>query len=1671
MLKRIWLIALAVVSLTMTGLPAVQGEEVALAAMPVAQTDDKHDTDKAQTPSPMATETERYVVEFAGRPDLGPAYEIQDFAARGEFVVDELRSVAEASQRAARDLVARRGVVAEAFWFHNTMIVDADEDFAAELAALPGVTAVRPERIYPLVRPVEAGEPIVVNAGDPEWGVAQIGADLVWDEGILGGGVVVANVDTGVDYTHEALTNQYRGNLGGGDFSHDYNWWDPTGICGDTPCDNDGHGSHTMGTMVGGDGPGPFAPDIGVAPGAQWIAAKGCEDFGCSESALLSAGQFLLAPTDLNGENPDPAKRPDIINNSWGGGPGDEFYLETVQNWRAAGIIPVFSTGNPGPFCGEGGSPGDFNETFSVGATDIEDVIAEFSGRGPSVFGKINPNVSAPGVDVTSSFPGDTYGTLSGTSMAAPHAAGTLALVLSSAPELIGDFDGATAPVAQTALDIIDLTCGGDDDGDPNNVYGEGRIDAFAAVQLVATGGTLAGTVTNADTGAVIPGVRIEATANDRTYAATGGSDGSYSMFLPAGEYFVTAGVFGFETGIASGVVVETDVTTEQDFALTALPSFTVSGRVLRAENGAAVVGAEVAALGVPVPPAITGTDGGYSLTLPAGDYTVQASLGRCLTTDEADIGLFADIAGQDFALVQRIDDFGHGCQSIGFDWVDARTPTTVYGDDQTGRMPLPFAFPFFGSDYNEVFIASNGYVTFEDEFFGFSDYFNRPIPDGSAPNAAIYAMWQDLWVVEDAHIDWAVVGRGGKQAMVIEFANVPRLGDGAGADFEIKLWRDGTIDLLYGANVGNLANGGEATVGIEDAAGSDGLMYSHRESVIEPESAIRFREVPTGLVTGTVTNANDGLPVAGVSVIADPTGRTATTDGDGLYALKLVPGTYTVTFEAAGYESQTREVTLRRDEVVTIDVALEAPVAVVTPAEIQAEAEIGQPVTAAVTIANTGTGVLTWEALERDQGATPPDLPPATERVTRHTEGAPFYAPEGFQPDLRAWPTFDGPLQTVIEDPAGDSQGRVDVLTVSGGAGEFELSMEIGFTEDTPMSETVGFVFLDTDQDPSTGLPPEEFYGLPSQDIGMDYFVDLFPAPEGFAWVVDATDFFIVAEIAVETIGQTYRFDIPLEAIGDDGAVDVAMAMSDFDFFQFDWAPDEGHGTIEPFRDAPWMSVEPVSGSVEPGSATEVTVTLGGEGFDPGEYSGIVVFLTNDPRQGTHEVQVDLSIALPADFGGLQGVVTNSRTGSPVPADIVVEAERDGAPYPVAAFANPEEDGYLLFAPAGTWPLTATWDGYAPFSGEVTVTAGATATQDIALNPLWPDATLEGGPIEVSVVAGDTDSAELQLGNIAGLAALEFEVFELEGAAPEPVAIRDTNPNVGDIGTTSAVAPEERDTTGPPARVNDGGPTAVFMDLLPWDSEALFIVLDANEVAYDQYGSADMGAVDLGDYQSIIIANDQPQSFYDAYVDNAAAFDDFVAGGGYLWFEAAAWGWNGGDLTGVSLPGGVVVGGELYEELNTVVDADHPVMAGVPDPWFGSLASHSWFDNTPEGTVLAAAADAGLPTIVDYGYGAGRVLATAQPLEFNWLVGEDGALILENAVPYVAAFQPFTDVPWLSEDPASGVVAEGAVAPIVVTVDATGLEPGVYVAEVVVVTNDPLNSTLRTQVTMTVTG
>ncbi len=413
--------------------------------------------------------------------DLSGASSISDWTARGWYVYNQLNSVASSSQQELRALLKARGVSAKAFWIINAIRIKSGAATLQAVAARTEVARILPKWHY-TISPTASS----ANISTVEWNITRINAPQVWSTyNDRGEGITVANIDTGVMWNHPALNQQYRG------FhlspsrplfpNNNYNWFDPSHVCsadGKRVCDNNGHGTHTMGTMVGDDRVGN---QVGVAPAAQWIAAKGCESNSCSDSALLQSGQWMLAPKDLNGQNPRPDLRPDVINNSWGGGSGDAFYQSTVQAWVASGIFPQFAIGNSGPGCGSANSPGDYPESYGAGAFDINNNIASFSSRGPSAFGGIiKPNVSAPGVNVRSSWNNGGYVTISGTSMASPHVAGTVALIWSGAPSFRRDIAATRTVIDQTAIDVSNLTCGGT--AGNNNVWGEGRLDAFAAV-------------------------------------------------------------------------------------------------------------------------------------------------------------------------------------------------------------------------------------------------------------------------------------------------------------------------------------------------------------------------------------------------------------------------------------------------------------------------------------------------------------------------------------------------------------------------------------------------------------------------------------------------------------------------------------------------------------------------------------------------------------------------------------------------------------------------------------------------------------------------------------------------------------------------------------------------------------------------------------------------------------------------------------------------------------------------------------------------------------------------------------------------------------------------------------------------------------------------------------
>jgi serine protease AprX len=446
-----------------------------------------------------------FLVVLAEQADLSKAATLPNREVRLRYVYDTLRETALRTQAPLRAELDAAGVAYRSFHIVNMLAVKGDHALVARLAARPEVAriAANPRVRQPLPSPSPTGGGLRGQTGI-EWNVALINADDVWALGYTGQGITVAGQDTGYDWDHPALINQYRG-YNGVTTTHDYNWHDaihendphtpsgnPCGFDSPIPCDDHSHGTHTMGTLVGDDGAGNR---IGVAPGARWIGCRNMEQGWGTPETYAECFEFFLAPYPIGGDPSEgiPELAPYVINNSWVCPPSegcDWATLQTaVENARAAGIVVVAAAGNSGSACNTvRDPPAIYDAAFSVGATDSGDNIAGFSSRGPVTAdgsGRRKPDISAPGVSVRSSVPGGGYTTMQGTSMAAPHVAGTIALLWSAAPHLIGDVDGTEEVVTQTARPrTTTQSCGDDSPGDvPNNVYGWGIVDALAAVE------------------------------------------------------------------------------------------------------------------------------------------------------------------------------------------------------------------------------------------------------------------------------------------------------------------------------------------------------------------------------------------------------------------------------------------------------------------------------------------------------------------------------------------------------------------------------------------------------------------------------------------------------------------------------------------------------------------------------------------------------------------------------------------------------------------------------------------------------------------------------------------------------------------------------------------------------------------------------------------------------------------------------------------------------------------------------------------------------------------------------------------------------------------------------------------------------------------------------------
>jgi subtilisin family serine protease len=402
--------------------------------------------------------------------------------ARHRQVETALRSLAAKTQSSVQSALAasagHRTRVLNRFWITNMMHVQTDRAGLMYLAAQNDVTRIFTNAPVTLIEPIATAAPVSPSAAAGS-NIEAVGARALWARGLTGHGRLIASIDTGVEGVHPALAGNWRGLHGDTAAA----WFDP--LHAPAPIDNNGHGTHVMGTMVGRAG----ADTIGIAPDAEWITAAVIDRgsaLGATIADILNAFQWIADP-DGNPATSDDV--PDVVCNSWGISQSiisacDSVFFQAIANVEAMGIVCVFAAGNEGPNSMTIRNPADhagsLSSTFSVGATDETlpgHVVPSFSSRGPSACDgiSIKPEVVAPGVGIRSSYKGQSYRWLNGTSMAAPHVAAAVALLRQFNPDLTPD--EIKLALLSTATDV----------GDPgeDNESGRGLINLPAALAAV----------------------------------------------------------------------------------------------------------------------------------------------------------------------------------------------------------------------------------------------------------------------------------------------------------------------------------------------------------------------------------------------------------------------------------------------------------------------------------------------------------------------------------------------------------------------------------------------------------------------------------------------------------------------------------------------------------------------------------------------------------------------------------------------------------------------------------------------------------------------------------------------------------------------------------------------------------------------------------------------------------------------------------------------------------------------------------------------------------------------------------------------------------------------------------------------------------------------------------
>ncbi len=806
-------------------------------------------------------ETISVLVYLQDRVDLAELNSVLDASRvtlkdRHEVVVTTLQDRASATQASVLTAVEgfrANGAISKVqpFWVANCFRLDATPAVIQAVAARPDVDTVYLNYGIELIRPVgepeekaaPEGEPRDGSPRTPTSGLVAVRAPEVWALGFTGEGVLVATLDTGVEGTHPALASRWRGVADPRYAGHpQWAWFDP--VTNTTfPQSFGAHGTHTMGSVCGG----PPGDEIGVAPGAQWIHAAVIDRVSIPQTVAdaLAAFQWLIDPDGNPATNWDV---PAVCSNSWrvttshGYPPCDQTFWTALDACEAAGIVILFSAGNEGPSAQTIGRPPDRAtdafRTCSVGAIDANTAgwpIADFSSRGPSYCtpdgsAAIKPELVAPGVNVYSSVPGGGYEASgwSGTSMASPHVNGVVALIREACPDL--SVQEVKEVLYETA---VDLGPAGED-----NAYGLGIVDAYEAVQLALSlcSGAPRARNSNLQTAVGSPLlVTLQASDYDGlpnppgalTYIITSLPASGNTLTDPANNHVITAGDLPYSLLNFGNQVLYTPA---PGYYGTDTFQFKANDGGTPPDGGDSNV-AIVSILVLYDAPVITTT------SLPPGllnglygPVSLEASNGQ------PPLNWIVLTAGQYYET-----NLGSSQFSV------VGTAQNWRADDNSWSYTLPFAFPFYGSDYTTIYVGSNGYLNMDGPA---SDYSNSD--SAFLTKNRIAAMWDDLRTDGTGGDIFVYTGISGQ--VTFRWAATTYSG-GNPCNFSITLFEDGRIQFHYGS--GN--TGLTPTIGLSAGNGTNYLFASYNNAAsLTNANSLEFTR-PATLPAG-VTLSPDGV-------------------------------------------------------------------------------------------------------------------------------------------------------------------------------------------------------------------------------------------------------------------------------------------------------------------------------------------------------------------------------------------------------------------------------------------------------------------------------------------------------------------------------------------------------------------------------------------------------------------------------------------------------------------------------------------------------------------------------------------------------------------------------------------------------------------------------------------